>query len=759
MSRQTYFIGPKFNKKSIYNSPVNKYQEFTNAYIYSTMVKMGNSTPNRAIVCREAATEWTKIKSKSAIEIDNIIKEYITTPIHPYNIPTIRANRPKPILETVSPLPIISPVEPILEISKNATAQRKIVEEIKITEEKLAELKQIYNITTDTQIQHDIYIKIEKAESEISSNKDKINKLKRNAKYTQNCRAKKFKILTENQEVVRYDKSGRPPLLFEHPDLHDQIHDSVEFGSADSKRRKEVVKVRIVENLRKNLEEKYNIYMARTTLKNYLLPRQSNSIAAKAHHHPAWVAVSGVSRTDTREHSDGHYCLASVKYARQFASMFADKSVIISQDDKAKVGLGVPAVGRTFQTLQSINEPVSVADHDFPIGCRQKLIPSVYLIIKPNELKDELRTGQLAIFTRPQWPIGTSSLTHMQDLESLALNSQYDDALKTNGQIRPIWILLVDGGPDENPRHLKNIMVYCQLFKKFDLDYLSVRTHAPGQSKYNPVERGMATLSGKLAGITLPIDHFGKHLDSQGNVTNPELATQNFRYAGEALCNIWSRDSIFGKHVDARYIDTFTNPFENLEFNGTEKEKAEELKRQEKQNQKNAKKKDEALTFPECFVPWSWIEKHCNLCTYSIDIRKCKDTSCCGLPRAKEAIEFLESYNGFLPPITKAKDGHFTNPIHLLQYYDRLKIPGYDAHCPSLEKNTFSRLCCSTCQKYFPTLTFLKNHKKTAHPATRGRPKGQSKIQNEPLDDFSLLPSQRSNIVPFELREYVSDGE
>ncbi|CAI2191946.1 11342_t:CDS:2, partial [Funneliformis geosporum] len=98
------------------------------------------------------------------------------------------------------------------------------------------------------------------------------------------------------------------------------------------------------------------------------------------------------------------------------------------------------------------------------------------------------------------------------DLESLALNFQYDDILKTNEQIRPIWILLVDGRPDKNPRYLKNIMVYCQLFKKFDLDYLSVRTHIPG----------------KLAGITLPIDHFGKHLDLQGNVTNLELASQNF---------------------------------------------------------------------------------------------------------------------------------------------------------------------------------------------------------------------------------------
>ena len=77
-------------------------------------------------------------------------------------------------------------------------------------------------------------------------------------------------------------------------------------------------------------------------------------------------------------------------------------SVIISQDDKAKIGLGVLAVSRTFRALQSINEPVSVADHDFPTGSGQKLIPSVYLIIKPDESKDELRTGQLAIFIRSQ---------------------------------------------------------------------------------------------------------------------------------------------------------------------------------------------------------------------------------------------------------------------------------------------------------------------------------------------------------------------
>ncbi|PKY56565.1 hypothetical protein RhiirA4_476956 [Rhizophagus irregularis] len=113
----------------------------------------------------------------------------------------------------------------------------------------------------------------------------------------------------------------------------------------------------------------------------------------------------------TYRNTDGHYCLASVKSARQFATVFADNAVIISQDDKAKIGLGVLA-----------------------------LIPSVYLMIKPNELNDELQTGQLAIFVRRQlvpWYVLTLTL------ESLTLDPKYNDVLKTNGEIRHIWVLLV----------------------------------------------------------------------------------------------------------------------------------------------------------------------------------------------------------------------------------------------------------------------------------------------------------------------------
>ncbi|RGB23964.1 hypothetical protein C1646_773756 [Rhizophagus diaphanus] len=130
------------------------------------------------------------------------------------------------------------------------------------------------------------------------------------------------------------------------------------------------------------------------------------------------------------------------KAAKVFAEVFADESIIISQDDKVKIGLGIPAISCTFKIIQTVNKPVIVEDHDFLTGLKMKLIPSVYLLINPADSSDTLRTVKL------------------------------------------IWILLVNGGPDENPKHMKNIIQYAHLFRSLNLDYLTIRTHALGQSAY-----------------------------------------------------------------------------------------------------------------------------------------------------------------------------------------------------------------------------------------------------------------------------------
>ena len=160
----------------------------------------------------------------------------------------------------------------------------------------------------------------------------------------------------------------------------------------------------------------------------------------------------------------------------------------------------------------------------------------------------------------------------MTDICFLVTNKKFDEVFKWQGVVKPLWVLLVDGGPDENPRYLKNIHQYCRLFRHLDLDYFTIRTHAPGQSAYNPVERSMATLSKKVAGITLPIDHFGTHLDSQGKVRDRELGLRNFEYAGQALANLWRKDPIFGKPVLAEYIDRSKNSFADVIFSKIEGE-------------------------------------------------------------------------------------------------------------------------------------------------------------------------------------------
>ncbi|CAG8636032.1 20688_t:CDS:2, partial [Cetraspora pellucida] len=175
----------------------------------------------------------------------------------------------------------------------------------------------------------------------------------------------------------------------------------------------------------------------------------------------------------------------------------------------------------------------------------------------------------------------------MADLLSMMKNLVLNEALKYEDKVKPILVLLVDSSPNENFRHLK----YCKLFLKLNLDYFTIQTYALRQSAYNPVEHSMSTLSGKLAGIVLPIDHFGSHLDSSDNVIN---------------------NYIYGKEVLVEYVNQEANIFSEVS--------------------------------------------------------------------TKEAYALLDENNGFLLSATKCRDGHFLNPIHILQYMEQTKLPGYNQH-------------------------------------------------------------------------------
>ena len=87
------------------------------------------------------------------------------------------------------------------------------------------------------------------------------------------------------------------------------------------------------------------------------------------------------------------------------------------------------------------------------------------------------------------------------------------------------------------------------------MDALFIATNAPGRSAFNRVERMMAPLSKELAGLILPHDHFGRHLDGQGNTIDTELEKRNFTFAGRASAEVWSQVNNDGFSTIAEYID------------------------------------------------------------------------------------------------------------------------------------------------------------------------------------------------------------
>ena len=327
----------------------------------------------------------------------------------------------------------------------------------------------------------------------------------------------------------------------------------------------------------------------------------------------------------------------------------------------------------------------------------------------------------MRIFIRPEYFLGTSSETHMVDLMTITKEESFREFTHHEGSVKPIWCLLTDGGPDENPRYLANILKYLLIFKELDLDYLTVRTHAPGQSAYNPVERSMASLSGKLAGIVLNAFNYGKHLSNvngQTSVVDEELGRKNFKHAGEHLCELWNRDCINEQPVVATYIERHDDTiFSNIE---------EET--------------------------WDWIDHHSQICKYSLDLRKCEDRSCCKPPRAPEAFEFLSISNGFLPPVVQGQDKHFLNLVHTLEYFSDL-LPGYDEHCPSISPELYQELVCQKCGKYFPTKTFMRQHIKAMHSSKKGQEKNDTQPSNRRKNKVqeahsSSIREQNNHITP-----------
>ena len=328
-----------------------------------------------------------------------------------------------------------------------------------------------------------------------------------------------------------------------------------------------------------------------------LIKRRADTIEGKHHVRTVPVKIGKAKKTLRNRHDDANFTFATKRYMQDIASLLGQENVFaLSVDDKAKVPIGVTAATKQSPLIIHMTHEIRLPDHDFVKATKHKLTPSVYAAceIHATSSKSDPEisySGPTYIAIRSGKTDSSAAYTHGPDFDEVLKLEQFKDIVEHDGIIKPIGLVLSDGGPDEKTRFPKILDVNIQHFKNHDFDVLLVSTHTPGMSAYNQVERRMAPLSKALAGVVLPHDTFGNHLDSQRRTTNLELEKQNFRKAGEVLADLWNELILDKFPVFCQYLE-------------------------------NSKK--EPLPINE-----RWVSKHCRISQYFLQIVKCADIQCC----------------------------------------------------------------------------------------------------------------------------------
>lgn len=121
------------------------------------------------------------------------------------------------------------------------------------------------------------------------------------------------------------------------------------------------------------------------------------------------------------------------------------------------------------------------------------------------------------------------------------------------GKCKPIHVMMVDGGHDENPRFVTTILTLAVMFIKLGAEGLVCFTRAGGYSSFNPVERTNCFYTRALAGCRFPSDHFGKvDLGADNKPRTPEdadLERRNLQHAVEGCADVLRGSLAHGRKV------------------------------------------------------------------------------------------------------------------------------------------------------------------------------------------------------------------
>lgn len=432
-----------------------------------------------------------------------------------------------------------------------------------------------------------------------------------------------------------------------------------------------------------------------------LQPKRAKAIDGKRHVKTVPVRLSKASNDYHQKHVDTEFCKAGIRYLEGIASSLGPEEVIfLSQDDKARVPIGIAAANKQAPLLMHTEYRVRLHDHDWVVADKHKLIPSVYAFVEveKNKMGDPAAvkySGPTYIAIRSGKHDSSTAASHAYDLNSILQNEEFSSFTRTkDGELKPVIIIISDGGPDENPRYAKVINQAISHFKKNNFDAVFVATNAPGRSAFNRVERRMAPLSRELCGLILPYEFHGSHLNHNRETVDIELEKKNFEKAGDVLAEIWSSVVIDGYKTTACYIDP-----------GTEYDEAQGADAR-------------------------WKTNHIREGHYFLQIVKCDDRNCCSAPRSSlfslinrfvpaplcyeqgpiRSTDNTNEKNNFTHFLFQKAVGELSLISNKFDFSKTNEIP-FDLCCPSLS-DLLSKRSCTKCGQYFSSMKSVNEHLK-----------------------------------------------
>ena len=92
-------------------------------------------------------------------------------------------------------------------------------------------------------------------------------------------------------------------------------------------------------------------------------------------------------------------------------------------------------------------------------------------------------------------------------------------------------VIISDGGPDYSPTHCVNSLFYYRLFKRLNLDFMTVCTYAARYSAFNPIEHFWSPTSNKLSGVMFKskLDGEDKSPVLQSGLSKDDLRERNIK--------------------------------------------------------------------------------------------------------------------------------------------------------------------------------------------------------------------------------------